>query len=316
MADIAHATDIAGHITAEAAHATGLAEGMPLLVGTGDSGAEAISTGVFKPGDIMVQMGSSCYFVYLTDHLVSEDRLWPGNFIIPGTYSICAGTNTVGTLTAWLRSELWRDAVIEETSGENQAFSVMVEAARKIPPGSDGLICLPYFAGERTSINDPQACGAFFSLLTSHSRAPMTRAALEGISCTIVQHFDILAEDKLPVDKIMCVGGGTKNDVWLQIVADMLERPVHTSDITIGVSYGDALMAAIGSGCYQSWDNLSEAVKPARTIHPPARDLRYLPQAPSPVQPALSGHTLPGARADRRGPEVMTGHITGDTGVH
>ena len=80
-------------------------------MGTGDSGAEAISTGVFRPGDMMIQLGSTAYFIYLADHMIDDARLWPGTFIIPGTYGICAGTNTAGALTSWLRQELYRDAV-------------------------------------------------------------------------------------------------------------------------------------------------------------------------------------------------------------
>ena len=75
-----------------------------------------ISTSVFRPGDIMVQMGSSCYFVYLTDHLLNEPRLWPGTFIIPGVYSVCAGTNTAGTLTRWMRDEFYKDALAAGTA--------------------------------------------------------------------------------------------------------------------------------------------------------------------------------------------------------
>jgi len=274
VARVAAATDVAGGITAKAAMQTGLAEGTPVLVGTGDSGAEAVSTGVFQPGDIMVQMGSTCYFVYLTDHLVDERRLWPGSFIIPGTYSICAGTNTAGALTKWMRDEFYREAVRDERVGGKNAFQVMVEEAATVPAGAEGLICLPYFAGERTPLNDPLARGTFFGLLTNHTRAHMVRAAIEGIACTIAQHFCILAEDGLPVRKIMCVGGGTKNEVWLQAVADMLEHPVSTSDVTIGAAFGDALMAAIGSGAYSGWEELAGVVKPTRTIEPNPENYR------------------------------------------
>ena len=268
LARLAAATDIAGTVTARAAGETGLAAGTPVLVGTGDSGAEAISTGVFLPGDIMVQMGSTCYFIYLSDHRVREDRFWPGTFIIPDTWALCAGTNTAGTLTRWMRDELYPDAVAAQEQGGPDAFAVMAADAASVPPGAGGLICLPYFAGERTPLNDPLARGTFFGLLTNHTRAHMTRAAIEGIACTIAQHFEVLAEDGLAVNKIMCTGGGTKNEVWLQAVADMLERPVYTTDITIGAAYGDALMAAVGCGDYRSWNDLAQVVQPSRTVEP------------------------------------------------
>lgn len=180
MAEVMAATDIAGVITDRAAVETGLARDTPVLVGTGDSGAEAISTGVFCPGDMMVQLGSTAYFIYLADHMVDDARLWPGTFIIPGTYGICAGTNTAGALTAWLRRELYRDAVDAERSGGPDAYEVMAHDAGQVGPGADGLLCLPYFAGERTPLNDPEARGVFFGLTERHTRGHMVRAALEG----------------------------------------------------------------------------------------------------------------------------------------
>ena len=268
LAAVRYATDIAGGVTAAAARQTGLAEGTPVLVGTGDSGAEAVSTGVFQPGDIMVQMGSSCYFVYLTDHLVHENRLWPGTFIIPGVYSVCAGTNTAGTLTKWFRDEIFSDFKAAEAAGGENAYAAMAKAAADIPAGSDGLVCLPYFAGERTPLNDPFAKGLFFGLDLHHTSAHLYKAALEGIGYTIAQHFDILAENGLPVKKVMAVGGGTKNDVWLQAVADILGRPVSTAKVTFGAAFGDAIMAALGGGAYRSWAELEKVIEPARMIEP------------------------------------------------
>ena len=192
MAEVMSATDIAGVITQRAAEATGLAVGTPVLVGTGDSGAEAISTGVFRPGDMMVQLGSTAYFIYLADHMIDDARLWPGTFIIPGTYGICAGTNTAGALTSWLRQELYRDAVEAEGHGGPDAYSVMAHDAADVAPGADGLLCLPYFAGERTPLNDPEARGVFFGLTGRHTRAHMVRAALEGVAYTVASHVDII----------------------------------------------------------------------------------------------------------------------------
>lgn len=268
MARVMHATDIAGAVTARAAFETGLAEGTPVLVGTGDSGAEAISTGIFQPGDIMVQLGSTAFFVCMTKELVDEPRLWPGTFIIPGTYSLCAGTNTAGALTKWLRDVAYQDAKAAEEAGGPNAFAVMAEEAASVPAGAEGLVCLPYLAGERTPINDPEARGMFFGLTTNHTRAHLSRAAIEGISCTIAQHFDVLDEDGVELKKVMCAGGGTKNEVWLQCVADMIERPVAVSEVTIGSAYGDALMATLGGGAFSSWAELDEAVKPARIYEP------------------------------------------------
>ena len=269
LAQVRNATDIAGTVTAAAAAQTGLAEGTPVLVGTGDSGAEAISTGVFRPGDIMVQMGSSCYFVYLTDHLLKEPRLWPGTFIIPGVYSVCAGTNTAGTLTKWMRDEFYKDAVAAEAAGGENAYAAMAKEAAAVPAGSEGLVCLPYFAGERTPLNDPFAKGVYFGLSVNHTRAHMVKAGLEGIAYTIAAHLDLLEKEHgEPLRRIMAVGGGTKNPVWLQAVADVTGREICTAKVTFGAAFGDAIMAALAGGAYASWDELANVVTADKVIRP------------------------------------------------
>lgn len=268
MAEILMATDVAGGVTEEASRLTGLAVGTKVLTGTGDSGAEAVSTGVFRPGDMMVQLGSTCYFVCLADRLISDDRVWPGTFIIPGTYSVCAGTNTAGTLTKWYRENLYFDKYEEEKKGSIPAFQAMAESVAAIPAGSEGLMVLPYFAGERTPLNDPFAAGLMIGLNLSHTREHMYKAALEGIAYSIDQHVRIMEENGLPVHKIMAVGGGTKNESWLQIIADVVGKPVHTSKVSIGAAYGDALMASLQAGFYRNWEELSEVIEPAKVYLP------------------------------------------------
>lgn len=272
LADLRYATDIAGHVTSQASAETGLREGTPVLTGTGDSGAEAISAGVFQPGDIMIQLGSTCFFIYYTDHIISDNRLWPGTFIIPGSSCISAGTNTAGLLTQWYRDTQFPDLLQAEQDGGENAYSMMSREIQAVPAGANGLITLPYFAGERTPINDPLARGVIFGLQLYHNRTDMYKSALEGIGYSIAQHFDILSQNGLPINKIIATGGGTKNPVWLQIIADMLNREICIPKITIGAAYGDAIMAALSSGAVSSWKEMDLVVEKGETIHPIAEN--------------------------------------------
>ena len=113
LAVVKEANDIAGYVTAQAAAETGLAEGTPVITGTDDSGAEAISTGVVEPGKMMVQFGSSIYMILGTKELVDDDRLWREQFIVPGLCDISAGTNAAGSLTKWYRA--WRTCPLVPT---------------------------------------------------------------------------------------------------------------------------------------------------------------------------------------------------------
>lgn len=268
LAGLRYATDIAGYVTPQAAVETGLSEGTPVLTGTGDSGAEAISAGVFQPGDMMIQLGSTCFFIYYTAHMVSDHRLWPSSYIIPGSSCVAAGTNTAGLLTQWYRDTQFPDLLRTEWEGGDNAYSAMARMIQDVPAGANGLITLPYFAGERTPINDPSAKGIVFGLQLHHGRVDMYKSALEGIGYSIAQHFDILVQNGLPVNKIVVTGGGTKNPVWMQIVADMLGREIYTPKISIGAAYGDAIMAALASGAVSSWKEMDQIVEKGQVISP------------------------------------------------
>lgn len=268
LAKVGETTDIAGYITNKAAKETGLAEGTPVTVGTDDSGAEGISCGIGRPGDLMLQFGSSIYMFLVTDRLIDDNRIWRERFIIPGSFDVSAGTNTAGTLTRWLRDQLFSDYKAAEDSGGLNAYAAMAKEAETIEPGSDGLICMPYFAGERTPINDPKAKGAFIGLKLSHTRGHIYRSALEGVAYSINQHFKIFEEDGVPVKRILAAGGGTKNPLWMQIVSDVTGKSISIPAIGIGASYGDAMMAAIATGYWSGFDELAEKVRPGFSYKP------------------------------------------------
>lgn len=264
------ANDIAGYVTETASKETGLAVGTPVIVGTDDSGAEAISTGVVAPGKMMIQFGSSIYMILGTKELVDDERLWREEFIVPGLCDISAGTNAAGSLTKWYRNTIFPDALELEQNGGPDAYITMMQDLDKIPVGSDGLITLPYFAGERTPINDPLARGILFGLTLAHTRQHMYRSALESVAYSVNQQLKIMLEHDVPIDQIFAVGGGVKNDLWMQIVADVTGKEISTPAITVGASFDDALMAASGikySG-FESFNKLTDFIKPGKTYHP------------------------------------------------
>lgn len=264
LAKVQEAAAIAGYVTAQAAAETGLAEGTPVLTGTDDSGAEAISCGVVKPGQMMLQLGSSIYMILGTSEMVDDERLWREEFIVPGLYDISAGTNAAGSLTKWYRDTLFQDAKALEAAGGVDAYQTMMEGVEQIAPGCDGLITLPYFAGERTPVNDPDARGLLFGLTFAHTRIHMYRSALEGIGYSVAQQIALMrSHENVQIDRIIAVGGGTLNPVWMQIIADILGTTISTSKVTVGACYGDALMAAqaVGYPGFENYDKLTDFIE-------------------------------------------------------
>lgn len=259
---------IAGHVTPQAAEETGLSAGTPVITGTGDSSAEAISTGVLAPGDMMLQFGSTLFLYYCSQWPVLDDRIRGNRFLIPGTYSIAGGTNTCGTLTQWYRDVIFPDLLEEERDGGLNAFSRMPEGIEDIPPGCEGLITLPYFEGERTPINDPLARGMIFGLTLAHGRKHLYRSALEAVGFSVRQHMEVLRDHQLPLNKVMAVGGGTQNPAWMQLVADITGQTLQVAAVSVGAAYGDALMAALGVGHFQSFSDLGQVITVARAFRP------------------------------------------------
>ncbi|MDR1509585.1 MAG: FGGY-family carbohydrate kinase [Synergistaceae bacterium] len=260
-------TDIAGKITAGAALETGLAEGTPVTTGADDAAAEAISAGIIDAGDMMVMLGSSMYLICITEREVRDERMWSSGYVIPDTFTLQGATNNAGTITRWLGDNLYRDFARESGRGEN-LFESMMEEAGDIPPGSDGLVVLPYFAGERSPLGDPLAKGVFFGLSLRHKRGHIYRACLESIAYSLRQHLEIMNDHGVRPDKLTAVGGGTKNPLWMQILADVSGKRFQTPAIGIGASYGDALIATIASGRNKNFSDLKRIIRYEATYEP------------------------------------------------
>lgn len=259
-------TEIAGYVTLKAEFETGIPAGTPVITGTGDSAAEAISVGVLEAGDMMIQLGSSVFIYLCTEQLIKDTRVRGNNFLIPETYSIAAGTNNCGTLLNWYKEQIF-DIFTQEKNGRN-VFEFLMDGIDKIPPGSDGLITLPYFAGERTPINNPKAKGVLFGLTLNHTKKHLYRSMLESIGYSIGQHIDIFKENNLKLNKIMIAGGGTKNTQWMQMISNIINEPLYLMKESIGASYGDALMAGIGTGHFKNFKELKSIIKIEKIFYP------------------------------------------------
>ena len=235
-------TDIGGTVTRRAADETGLAVGTPVIVGTIDAAAEALSVGVLKPGDMMLMYGSTIFIIEITPKRVADSRLWYAPWLFPGQHASMSGLATSGTLTHWFRQQFARELDPET------AIVTLTQEAEKSPPGAKGLVVLPYFSGERTPIHDPQAKGMIFGLNLTHERGDLFRALLEGIACGTKHIFETYADVGQEPARIYAVGGGTKNRVWAQATSDISGRSQIVREKTIGASYGDAFLAAMAVG--------------------------------------------------------------------
>lgn len=268
LPELAWASDIAGTVTVDAARETGLVQGTPVIVGSVDAAAEALSIGVTDPGQMMLMYGSTVFMIEVLANPLVDQRLWSVPYLFPGTACLEAGMATSGALTRWFRDKLAPDLVAASAATVADAYAVLTEQASLTPPGAEGLIVLPYFSGERTPINDPWARGVLFGLTLAHSRAHMFRAVLEGIGYGIQHHIDILESIGARPQEIIAVGGGTKSALWLQVVSDITGVTQRIPAVTLGAAYGDAFLAGLGVAAVPSYTEITRWVRDFRTIRP------------------------------------------------
>src|SRR5688500_972551 len=196
-------------------------------------------------------------------------RRWATSFALPCRYSIDGGMSTTGALTRWFRDNLGAEEMRAEAAGGPNAYAALAAVAGTIPPGSEGVVCLPYFAGERTPINDPDARGVYAGLTLSHTKAHLYRASLEGTAYGVRHNLETMSAMGAPPRRLVAVGGGAKNPLWLQIVSDVSGLPQDVPERTIGASYGDAFMAGLATGIVSESHALErDWVKLAMDLHP------------------------------------------------
>jgi xylulokinase len=246
--------EVAGRVTAEAALATGLPAGAPVAAGTIDAWAEALSVDVRAPGDLMLMYGSTMMLIEFVDTLRPYPGLWGTPGVFRGTSTLAAGMSTSGILTGW-----FKDLV------HGSSFEGLVREAAAVPPGADGLVVLPYFAGERCPMADPLARGLICGLALHHGRGHLYRALLESTAYGVRHNIESLREAGATQRRVVAVGGGTRGGLWTQIVSDVIGRPQEIPRETIGASYGDALLAAIAAELVDPetrWNSTGDVVEP------------------------------------------------------
>ncbi|MGI9952649.1 FGGY family carbohydrate kinase [Moorellaceae bacterium AZ2] len=220
-------TDVVGRVTAEAARATGLAPGIPVVAGNGDSFMSLVGTGVVHAHEAMIYLGTAAtMFVCLTD----LEKVASGPAISGGYARFVANILTGGELTRWFREQLIPDE-------EMPNFAALEAMAQEIPPGSEGLIVLPHFMGKRTPESDPLARGVILGLTTAHGGAHLYRAFMEAVGFAI---RDCYEREKVSVKRLAVTGGGACSRLWRQIIADILGMSLEyraKADAALGNAY-------------------------------------------------------------------------------
>ncbi len=251
-------TDIVGEVSPEAAEHNGIAPGTPVVAGSADHIASAFSAGIKSPGDLLIKLGGAGDILYDLNHVLVDPRLYLDYHVIPGKYLINGCMAASGSIIRWFK----------ENFAVDSEYSTLDAEASTVPPGSQGLVLLPYFLGEKTPVNDPLARGVLLGLTLSHTRAHVHRAILEGISYGFRHHLAVLAERDLGMTRCRVSNGGTRSGLWKQITADVLGVELEEIVGHPGSSLGAAFVAGKGVALFKDWTDIERFVTVAGVVEP------------------------------------------------
>jgi xylulokinase len=281
--------EVCAKISPEAAAATGLAAGTPVVAGAGDQGAGAVGMGILEPGSVSATIGTSGV-VFAATAAPTRDplgRLHTFCHAVPGRWHVMGVTQAAGLSLRWLR----------DTIAPGVAYDTLTAEAAKVPAGSEGLLWTPYLLGERTPHLDSQARAAFVGLTAGHTRGHLVRAVLEGVAYSLKDTFTLFAELGIPVKGARLGGGGARGPLWREIQANIYGTTCDVLVAEEGAAFGAALLAGVGAG---SWPNLetacAAAIEVALQIDPdPAAVRRYAEgyRVYRKIYPALKGLAVP-----------------------
>lgn len=262
MPKIYESFEVTGYLTEEAAKATGLSQGIPVVGGAGDNAAAAIGSGVVREGRAFTTLGTSGV-IFAHSNTPSID---PGGRVhtfcsaVPGAWTVMSCTLSAGGALQWYRNNFCQAEISAASELGIDPYVLMDQQAEKSPIGANRLIFLPYLMGERSPLLNSNARGVFFGLSSIHTRRDMLRAVMEGVVYSQRACLDVLNEMGIEPKSMLATGGGGKSKFWRQMLADVYGCPVTENTYKEGPALGAAILASVGAGLYSDVPSACDAI--------------------------------------------------------
>ncbi|MCL2709045.1 MAG: FGGY-family carbohydrate kinase, partial [Defluviitaleaceae bacterium] len=251
--------EIIGRVSGEAERACGLKKGTPVVAGGLDAACGTLGAGVSRETETQLQGGQAGGMSICVENYASSKKLITSFHVIPGRWLVQGGTVGGGGALKWFREHFACGASFDELTAE----------AATAPPGCGGLVFLPYMAGERSPIWDPDAKGIFYGLDYSKTRAHMIRAVLEGVAFSLRHNMEAAEAAGARAGELNAMGGASNSPLWMQIKSDVLGRRIQTRASDAATTLGAALLAGVAAKAYGSfYEAVAEAVRPGRVFEP------------------------------------------------
>ncbi|MEP2953083.1 MAG: FGGY-family carbohydrate kinase [Sulfitobacter sp.] len=264
----AFSSEIIGHVSAEAAAQSGLAEGTPVVGGAADHIASAYAAGVLASGDVLLKFGGAADIMIATDKARPDPRMFLDYHIIPGLFMPNGCMSTGGSALNWFIAQFAKAETAEAKKRDISPHQYLDGLAAEIPPGSDGVTFIPYLLGEKTPIHDPDARGTILGLSLNHDIRHLWRALLEGYAYAFRHHVEVFNDMGFPTTRFLASDGGSKSALWMQICADVLQTPVQLLTGHPGSCLGAAWLAGMGTGATNDWSGVAKCVSYGAEVQP------------------------------------------------
>ena len=258
LAPVRRPHEVVGEVTRPGADETGLHTSTPVIAGSADHIAAALTAGLATEGEAVLKLGGAGDFLYAVSGFQPLRELFIDYHDLPGLFVINGCMATSGSVVKWFRDGFWPGV----------SYAELDQAAAQVPPGSDGLVLLPYFLGEKTPLHDPEARGTVLGFTLSHTPVHLYRAILEGVAFAFRHHVEVLEAGGHRISRLYLVGGGARSALWREIIASVLGREVHhLAGGHTGSAHGVAFVAGVAAGLW-SWEALQSQVQVAGVTEP------------------------------------------------
>jgi xylulokinase len=269
LPEIYRCHEIIGEVTGKASKETGLAAGTPVVAGGLDACCGTLGAGVIDVGQTQEQGGQAGGMSICINEAISHPKLILSFHVIPDLWLLQGGTVGGGGCINWFKKELAGFEVEEGRKSGKDIFKIMNEEASKIPEGSDGLIFLPYMAGERSPIWDKHAKAVFFGLGYNKTRAHMIRSVFEGTAFALEHNLKTASEIGVNVEVLNAMGGAANSKLWTQIKSDVTGKTINVPTSDTATTLGAAILAGVGIGAYKDFKEAVNKTIKINRIHKP-----------------------------------------------
>ncbi len=271
LPDFYECHQIVGNVTDKASALTGLSVGTPVVAGGLDAACGTLGVGVIHGGQTQEQGGQAGGMSICEDTPIAHEALILSEHVVAGKFLLQGGTVGGGGIVNWFERNFF-EHMRANNSGKPD-FKKLDDLADDIPPGSEGLLFLPYMSGERSPIWNPDAKGVYFGIDYSKTKAHFIRASMEGVGYSLEHNLKIAECSGAKVDKLYAMGGAANSRLWTQIKADITGKEISVPRSDSASTLGAVILAGVGVGIYKDFDDAVKQTVSITRTHTPNKEV-------------------------------------------